>query len=419
MRGLVLVLDDIDAWTDARGGGGGGGGRDTLALEALLGEVPRRALSVLATARAGTAAGGPALAASLVARFGTARVLGAVPTVQRDPGLFTAELAGRSWSLAGIQRALPGWLSLPADGAAEDTLVVFTTPLGPPALDLPPPEPPGDDPAGPDEGRSDPRRWLQGITAAMQLRALLRRMDEPLTPDARAIESAFRKGAGGVPWALEGVRSGARSVDYRPRVLPAVEGALARFEGEFQVQRRALPTDGPGAPRTLCTLPAVLGAFAAACGARSALFVSCIGLREDLYQALCDRVLSRLRGLCRVDEGFHWAAAVPAELPENTQEPAFSGAAAVFRRGRLGGVEVLQTDLCARALASSGGGLERAVALLDEPLREGLRALKGGSEARAALLLTGDRGDPLGQRLGETVFEVLVPYGLFTWDSPR
>jgi hypothetical protein len=253
------------------------------------------------------------------------------------------------------------------------------------------------------------------VTSGAALQALLRRLEEPLEETVPGLERAFREGVGKVPLALEGFRAGARTVGYRPRALGAVEAALGRFEAHFQALRPRLPAEGLGAPTRLSALPGVLGAFAGACGARSALFVLCAGLREDLYGALRERVLPRLSGLRLVDQGFHWAEGAAASSPVVPRE----GPLGVFQRGHLGGVEVLQTALCAEGLAASGGSLEGALERLEGPLLEGLRALKGGAEARAALLFTGDRGDPLGRAVGETAFELLVPYGLFTWDGRR
>lgn len=134
-KGLVLVIDEADAWIDGRGlAPSGDARRSALAwLDELLDECARCSVSVLVSTRASDAAGSPAIPGPVVGRFAWALHLGGAPVATRDPRALVPRLEGRSFTLRALERALAGWLELAPND--RDTVVHFASPItSPPAV---------------------------------------------------------------------------------------------------------------------------------------------------------------------------------------------------------------------------------------------------------------------------------------------
>jgi hypothetical protein len=380
--GLVIAIDDLDRWLDARGRGG-----DDPAgwFAPIVRAVSERAVSVLGACRAGTAAGTPALPASLSALFDRVISLGGPPTVTRDPSSLPATLAGRTFSRPGLVDALHGWLDLPPaapDTEADDVLVVFSSPLAAPRLSapdeplewarpalvsLPPrpspslapaPEAPAAQPLSAEALRDAPATLAAQVSLGVALRRLLHlRLDDPDT-----VRAAFAEDVLPLPRTLDRARRGAAALGApTPLVLDRARSTLARFELAFAASREAVLAPLPG----LSALTARLARTAESSDARGTAVVLLTGWRADLHEHLHDtlRGVGPFRvtasGLAAVDDGLAAQAAAEEDAGGTT------GAA----RG-AGGV--------------AGDGLRRRAAGAGRVAGRGRRGCGGGARRRAA-----------------------------------
>ncbi len=408
--GLLVVIDDLDAWLDARGGASS----VTDAL-ALLQARRRSPLSVLASARAASASGAPALAPEVLAAFDRTVSLGAAPaTVTRDPSTLVAALAGRTFHLSGLQSSIAKWLELPpaVQGAdADDTLIVFSSPLASPALpdDPPvawsaPPTPPAPPPTAPraPAGPEEIARWSSGLRTAIELGTAVRRARLASVTDPASAERAFLDAVARIPAALAEVGAVATSTSAELRHLDTAAAlALAQFEARFEAVLR----DVEAGRHTVLTVEgtfAKVGALAAHTDARATAIVAVPGLRCDHLARFESRVLAQVKGLARADEhGVAWS------LPQD-EATALPTGSAVSRQLR-GSTEVH----CLGAYTKLSEGVVSA-AELDAAERAALQALRvlcAGFAGRTAVLVCGDRAAP-GAR---SAFSVIVPWSLYTY----
>ncbi len=464
--GIVLVVEELDGWLDARGArrSHGDPGRD---LAALLDETARRSLSVLAGARAGEASGAPSLPGPLARRFGVVHVLGGASAVTRDPGTLVAALAGRTFSLSSLGSALEGWLDLPAappGQETDDTLIVFSSPLAPPVLessevewtrgaqDPRVSEAPAAVSVPPRDIVADAKRWPGALRAAVAVREAVRRArDLRGVTGVPGAERLFRDAVAHLPLSLEALAEGEAAVGAAPTGLArAAAGALARYHQAFGEAYRAAGhrwAAGGARPTMLCDLPPRLAALAGRVGARGTAFVVLTGLRWDLWGRFRERVLGSLGGLTLVEEGTHWAAPPGSVTAQRTlvargpgalsevlagdgdgawEVPGTLAEALRPRREHFGSTEALRLDAYAAALALPGNSLGAAAEAVEEALPAVLRALCGGFAGRTAVLLAADVGASGpedtggagggGRTIGgDSAFAVVVPYALLTW----
>jgi hypothetical protein len=427
--GLVIVIDDLDRWLDARGRGG-----DDPAgwFAPIVRAVSERAVSVLGACRAGTAAGTPAVPSSLSALFDRVISLGGPPTVTRDPSSLPATLAGRTFSRPGLVDALHGWLDLPPaapDTDADDVLVVFSSPLAAPRLSapdeplewarpalvsLPPPRPspslapapeaPAAQPLSAEALRDAPATLAAQVSLGVALRRLLHlRLDDPDT-----VRAAFAEDVLPLPRTLDRARRGAAALGApTPLVLDRARSTLARFELAFAASREAVLAPLPG----LAALTARLARTAESSDARGTAVVLLTGWRADLHDHLHDtlRGVGPFRvtasGLAAVDDGL--AAQAAAE-----EDPG-------VRRVRHGALEAWRVTAYADALRAPGVSLDAGAEAAAGALADALRVVAGGLSGRTAVLLVADAGtseviDEAGARgVGDgSAFASVVPWTL-------
>ncbi len=437
--GMVLVLDDLDRWLDARGRGGD----DPSGWFApCVGACTERSLSILAACRAGTAAGTPALPASLSALFDRVTVLGGPPTVTRDPSSLPAALAGRTFSRPALVEALQRWLDLPPAGPEtdpDDMLVVFSSPLAAPrfaSLDepiewtpaplptvppsrpsLPPPPPvesaPGSatQPLSPEALRGAPGALAAQVSLGMALRRVLQlRLDTPA-----AIRAAFTEDIVPLPRTLDRARLGALALQApAPLVLDRARSAMARFELAFAAAREATVRDLP----SLEALRGRLARCAETTEARNTAIVLLTGWRADLHEHLHTVLLSlgQVRvidqGDARVDDAL--AALAAAQVADESVEDG-----AMARRVQHGSWEAWRVTAYAHALVLPGLALDDGARAATGTLREALGTVAGSLSGRTAVLLVADAGtsevlDEAGARgVGDgSAFATLVPWTL-------
>ncbi len=463
-HGVLVVLDDIDAWIDARGASEA---NPLTTVQRILVECARRPLSFAATARAADASGEPAIAPDLARAFERIERLGGAPTVTRDPMDLVGRFAGRSFTVGALRTALEGWLEIPAP--SDDTVVVFTSPLGPPAIGYEPDAevtfartvtdanehgattaspresmPPAAPPLG--EG------WADAVRAAVTVRDSLRAMRGiDARRGARQWERLFVDSAARLGDALGSLERGEQALGLEgTRLASRGRETLQRFEQHFR-DYYANAYDawlaGTSRPTMLCDLPGKITRTASERQARGTAFVIVTGLRVDAWQRIRDRVLPRVPGLAVIEEGIHWAGrpattrtqrellvrgltALGAELPAR-DEPA---AARTFdesirpRREHLGHHEVLRIDAYALEASIAGkGGLSGSWDRIEKALAPALLSLCGSFASRTVFAIAGDAGmrengsvrdegsEPRGLMGGDSAFEVLVPYALLSW----
>lgn len=460
-RGVLLVVDDVDAWLDARGTASDA--RRALAtLKGALDECRRRPLAVLASVRAADAGGEPALPGGVVAAFGRVERLGGAQTVTRDPMALVTQLAGRGFTLGTLKHALAGWLEVPAYD--DDTVVVFSSPLAPTALGLEPAAPEVALELGPREvSPGNPREpaattlgdgWSDAVGAAVEVREALRALSGLETRHgAHQWERMFCDGASRLANELAVLERGEKALGLPgTRVSRRGREAMDRFDSafpEYYAHAYDAWLAGTVRPTMLCDLPARLTRLATERGARGTAFVVLTGLRIDAWKRLRQRVLPRVAGLVLVEEGVHWAArpatprtqrellarglaALGASLPPRDEPaaPRTAEEALTPRREHLGRHEVLRIDAYAFDAAQPwvpGARLDAGWEVIERALAPVLLALCGSFAGRTALVLAGDAGlreqratareapTPRGVGGGDSAFEVLVPYALFMW----
>jgi len=430
--GVVLAVDDLDRWVDARGRGG-----DDPAgwFAPCVGACTERAWSVIAACRAGTAAGTPGLAGSLSALFERVVVLGGPPTVTRDPSSLPATLAGRTFSRPALLDALQGWLELPPaapETDPDDLLVVFSSPLAAPRFTAPeepvawaraalpslPPPPPAVDP-GPDTPAAPLsaealRAAPATLAAQVALGMAVRRVQALRLEDPEALRTAFTEDLVTLPRILDRARRGAETLGApTPLVIDRTRSALARFELAFAAAREATVAPLPG----LEWLTTRLARCAETAEARATALVLLTGWRADLHEHLStalqalDPVRVVEQGFARVDD------ALAAQAAAQVAEEGDTGPSA--RRVRHGPWEAWRVTAYAHSLAPPGITLDEGAAAAMAPLTEALRTVASGLSGRTALLLVADAGtgevyDEAGARgVGDgSAFATLVPWTL-------
>ncbi len=359
--GLLIVLDELDGFLDLRGD------RDRAesaldALGQLLEERARRPVSLLCTVRAGSASGLPAIPAALAALFDERISLGGARAVARDPGALVALLAGRTFTRAGLARAISAWCDVPD----EDSVLVFSSPIAPtavpPALDAtgddrtavrstadapasPTPQDPlvgateadpspladlalaGDarvvsrdllrkiQPIVPSPLAVDPGRAtaMEALRAALSLRSALDTLGDPAARrSTRQLERVFSRSIAPIPRSLESLRAGASSLGARVEHLDRrSHETLAAFEQAFSeayASAFAAWVAGASRPAMLPDLEARLRSLSLERGARATAVLLCTGLRADAWADLRDALLARVSGLSVLAQGLHWAA---------------------------------------------------------------------------------------------------------------
>ncbi len=421
LDGLALVIDDLDAWLDARGSTS-----SNTDLSALLTACRRGPIAVLASTRAASASGAAALPPELLSAFDATVSLGGAPvTITRDPGTLVAALSGRSFNLVGLQASLAGWLDLPPpapERGADDTLIVFSSPLAAPPLPVDPlvtlewidapdaPDAPVVEAAAPRGQGEDVAALASGLRAAIELGTSVRRARHAPINDPASAERCFLEAASKIPRGLAAVTATAASAGVEMRNLAvAAHAAMARFDVRFEAVLRALEEGRASALHT-DDLTSKLAPLAARVDAKSTAIVMLPGLRVDLWERFTSRVLAKLTGLASAgDEGVAWSLEASAEgAPAASIEEA-----ARPRREHRGSVEVTRVDAWAAGLR--GGVSDEAVEAVEAALVPSLRALCGGFAGRTAVLFAGERvatGDGAADR---SAFAVLAPYGLYTY----
>jgi hypothetical protein len=395
-EGLVIVLDELDAWLDGRASVSA-----AASVVALLAQCHRVPLSLLASVRASSAAGAPALPAEVLAAFEhTVSVGPIVATVTRDPTGLTAVLAGRSFHRAGVLSAVESWLALPPpspDHDVDDLAIVFTSPLASPVLPLPadlvldwgeprpvgsvPPPAPSKSPVGP----AEVTLWAEGLRAAITLGESVRRVyAAPVTSVAEA-EHCFRDVVARLPLAADAAaRVGEATGASTAQLQAAARDALARFDRALAPLCAAVADGAPA--RRIDDLGDALTEHAARIGARSTAFVWLPGLRADLWRRFVERVIPRVPGLRPAGEmNLAWSLG-EHELAAEAQ--------------------VIDTYAAALRDGLSLAAIERA----ESTLPEALCAVAGGFAGRTAVLVAADGTS------ARTAFDTLVPWGLFTFE---
>ncbi len=421
LDGLALVIDDLDAWLDARGATS-----SNADLSALLTACRRGPLAVLASTRAASASGAAALPPELLSAFDATVSLGGAPvTITRDPGTLVAALSGRSFNLGGLQASLAGWLDLPPpapERGADDTLIVFSSPLAAPPLPVDPlvtlewidasdaPSKPAIETGDSRDQGEDVAALASGLRAAIELGTAVRRARNAPITDPASAERCFIEAASKIPRGLAAVTSAATSAGVEMRNLTvASHAAMARFDVRFESVLRALE-EGRATATMTRDLPSKLAPLAARVDAKSTAVVALPGLRVDLWEGFKSRVLSKLTGLAPAgDEGVAWSfeegagGDVPASLDE----------AAKPRREHRGSVEVMCVGLWAAGLRE--GVTDEAIEAVEAALVPSLRALCGGFAGRTAVLFAGERSAKGDGAADRSAFAVLAPYGLYTY----
>ncbi|MBL8603163.1 MAG: hypothetical protein JNK72_14665 [Myxococcales bacterium] len=403
--GLVLVIDDLDRWLDGRGRRDDPGGW----FLPLLAACSQRAVSIVASARAGAASGAPAVAQHLAVLFDETLSLGGPPTVTRDPATLVAALAGRTFSLPALHDALEGWLDLPPapEGSTrDDVLMVFSSPLAPPMLaaaEAAPTElewparpspalslrPPGEGPTEPPPLRAEdllraPALLADEVTLGLALRRLQRL---PLdTPEA--VLDTFFDTVSTLVETQDRVRDGAQRLGApTPSLVGMGRSALVRFESQFALHREAVL----GSLVSFASLQGELARLAERCGARATATVFLTGWRVDLAADL-DEVLGKLgpvqveaRGRARVDDGL-------AALAVEDFRAASGEASRRPRRVRHVSHEAQRLTAYAHGLTEAGVSLVEGAQRARAGLSEGLRAVLGGFAGPTAVLFVADAG---------------------------
>ena len=419
-EGLALIIDDLDAWLDARGAAS-----PSSDVVGLLSTCRRGTLSVLASARAASASGAPALPAEILASFEATVSLGGAPlTVTRDPGTLVAALSGRSFNLGGLQASLAGWLDLPPpapERGADDTLIVFSSPLAAPPLPedpsltldwtdpRPAPSPAPLAPTAPARGE-DVARLASALRAAVELGTAVRRArNAPVTTPSGAVR-AFVDSASKIPLGLEAVSSATSPSGVEMRNLTvAAHAAMAQFDLRFEPVLRSV--EAGDADATRCEdLPAKLAPLAARIDAKSTAIVVLPGLRVDLWERFKNRVLAKVTGLATAgEEGVAWSLEAHSdELAESSLEDAASP-----RREHRGTLEI--TRISAYAAGLREGVTLARVEEVEAALVPALRALCGSFAGRTAVLFASEQREGLSPAERRSAFAALAPYGLYTY----
>lgn len=435
-RGLVLVVDDLDLWTDVRGTQQ----REAPWLFVLLEETRRRSVSLLGSARAASAAGTPALSQDLLSRMDAVHSLGGTITVTRDPTTIVPALAGRSFSHAGLHRAFERWLDLPQapEAAREDALIVFSSPLAPPVFEHPPIEAtlgpeveweplPTPSTVANETPSARVGRWGRGLQSAIAVRESSRSLARCPMEDFVDVERCFLDCAARLPLALETLdRTGDTLGLSTPALARHGAHALDRFESRFasflRDERHRTYAPGEG-PTRAADLPPRLLRLAEHAGARSTAVIVMTGMRYDLFTRWKERVLPLVGALTLVREGIHWAPGGEARTLASADIAADLEAAIQPSRAHRDGIEVHRIDAYACALARPEESLTDAAESVEVLLPSTLRALCGTLPGPSAVLLLADVG--VGERregpsiartlAGDSAFEVLVPYALLTF----
>lgn len=425
--GIAIFIDDLDGHLDARG-------RPDAPSEAwfraLLGAVARRAVTLVATTRAADAAGAPSLPQETVAQFSLRESLGGPSTVlARDPSTLVAALAGRTFSRASLHRALDAWLDVPTD-PADDAVLVFSSPLSPPALpSIPPavfsePAPRHSDirPSRALEGVAlgDLSEWSTALSASVELAAAIRVARNAPLAEKDSLENSFRLGLARMPRRMERVAAGASRLGVdAPRMIARAAELLAQYESAVASLLHGHAVDEP----SLGELTDLCAAHASALGARVSAAVVLTGLRADLGETFGPGVISSLPGARVVAHGLRWTAPASTEraraLAEVIDRTPWDDALHP-QRERLDGREVYRVSAYAKALRGPGRRLDEVASRVEPSLAATLRSWLSGWSGPVALLFVSDVGagveDARGERaLGDgSAFAQILPWWIVT-----
>ena len=412
--GLVVVVDELHRQLDRRGGALPAAVVEEFA--ALLAACASRAVSLAASTAASSASGSPAVPAGIAEAFGQHEHLAAPQTVLRDPSTLVTALAGRSFSPLGVQRAIAGWLDLPAhpsERTDDDLVVLFSSPLAAPlvpeplttmewprdvALEQAPP------PAAPSRVPVDGHEldgWRSVVGAAIRAAVVI--------PQARALRRApstdrddfvarFRAGPLQLPLLRSVFGRGAEGLgDPSARLAVPSRAALADVRAAWSAVRGDADRADPWVER--------LRRSAEERGVRSTAWWIVPGLRCDLAPRFERRVLAPL-GFARVDGGV---------------QRSFEGEGEGEGRFAVGGAEALRFGWYSAALAA-GAPLDEAADEAERAAAEGVRSLAGAFAGPTLVLVTAGAGaaepaDPAAPRIFEEgcPFAELAPWGLFTF----
>ncbi len=415
LPGLVVVVDELQRHVDRRGRAGADDA--SAELSALLSACSGRALTVVASSAASSAAGSPALPAQLCEGFTHQVSLGAPPTVTRDPGSLVTALAGRSFGPEALTRAIFGWLDLPDPTDArvdDDTVVVFSSPLTPPLVPEPaalewtsaveaPLASPSIPPSAAAVDAAEIARWRNILATSVRVTALL--------PEVRALRShppadrdtfvaRFVAGPMNLPAMRDTLARGSSLGAPSPRMELATRVALGQLRAAWAAVR--------GEPDEPASWSARLRRVAEEEGARASAWWVLPGLRVDLMARLESRVLAPL-GFRRVAGGVTRSLAAAPTIMQPSARVA------------LGDSEATRLATYALAL-SEPGSLEDAVVRAEHNTLAAMRSYAGGFSGRTAVLVMADVGAAEPDRAhdpralgGGCPFAELVPWGLYTF----
>lgn len=424
--GIVILVDDLDARLDGRG-------RASEPLRrwfsALLDACETRSLSLAVTVRSADASGAPSLPRELVDRFALREPLGVPTTVlARDPSTIVAALAGRTFSRTSLYRALDAWLELSDED--DDAVLVFSSPLAPPALpalalsDSTRSVPAHSDIRGTRQvaanGDGNIREWTSGLAASAELAAAIRAARAHPTHDRESFEAAFRGAFLKFPRRVERATRGAAQVGASlPGMIQRGTELLARFDASLAALCELQVCDEPA----LGELVELSAAHAASIPAKLSATVVLTGMRADLGETFASGVIAEIPGARVAAQGLRWVAPPSLEraraLSELIEQTPWTDALHPHRE-RVEGREIYRVSAYARALLSGARGLDEVAARVEPELAAALRSWLSGWTAPVVLLFVTDVGvGAVGQRgeraLGDGgAFSRIVPWWIVT-----
>ncbi|MFO0627430.1 MAG: hypothetical protein U0325_17610 [Polyangiales bacterium] len=278
--GLALFIDDLDGHLDGRG-------RPGASFEpwfrTLLGAIARRAVTLVATARAADAAGAPSLPQETVALFSLRESLGGPSTVlARDPSTLVAALARRTFSRASLHRARSTRGSTthrPRRRRGAGVLVAAGRRRSRASRPRCSPSPPPPVAGAEGVALSDLSEWSAALAASMELAAAIRAARGHALSEREAMRNGLRVRFARMPRRMErSLRGRADWASTRRACWSAPTSSSHGLSAATAPLLRGLATDEP----SLSELTDLCAAHANALGARVSATVVLTGLRADL-----------------------------------------------------------------------------------------------------------------------------------------